>query len=190
MGPTPERIAIRSFKGCAWFVTVVPRWTFDNRPIRRQAKPVFSPAAETSGVLPRGLLGTQVGPDRRPPASARALQHFADNQIGQPETLAIDLRVDPIRLGFVMLRGNRSRQRCRRSPRRLLCQSCHARRVEIAVPGHFASQAADAVLTARPNQQPQSFFHSGALGSLSATAHGLTHQSIVDVNVGSYQRLT
>src|SRR5437773_1044426 len=73
------------------------------------------------------------------------------------------------------------------SVRRLVCDASRARRVEIALPPHLASQAADALLTASPNQQPQSFFHGGALGSRSATVHGLTHQSVVDVNVGSHQ---
>src|ERR1043166_3146260 len=46
------------------------------------------------------------------------------------------------------------------------------------------------LLTASLNQQAQTFLHDGPLRSRSAASHGLTHQLIVDVNVGSLSSRT
>ena len=55
-----------------------PRWTPQKRPLIDTSKPAISGmAAETGGVLPRGLRGTQVGLDLRAPAAWPALEDMA-----------------------------------------------------------------------------------------------------------------
>ena len=55
-----------------------PRWTPQKRPLIDTSKPAISGmAAETGGVLPRGLRGAQVGLDRRAPAAWPALEDMA-----------------------------------------------------------------------------------------------------------------
>ena len=60
--------------GDTWY----PRWTPQKRPLIDTAKAAISGmAAETGGVLPRGLCGTQVGLDLRAPAAWPALEDMA-----------------------------------------------------------------------------------------------------------------
>lgn len=60
----------------AFGVAGAPRWTSENRPFLDTAKPAISGVAiETSGVLLRRRLGTQVGLDLRAPAARSALEH-------------------------------------------------------------------------------------------------------------------
>ena len=55
-----------------------PRWTPQKRPLIDTSKPAISGmAAETGGVLPRGLRGAQVGLDLRAPAAWPALEDMA-----------------------------------------------------------------------------------------------------------------
>ena len=56
----------------------IPRWTPQKRPLIDTSKPAISGmAAETGGVLPRGLRGAQVGLDLRAPAAWPALEDMA-----------------------------------------------------------------------------------------------------------------
>ena len=56
----------------------LPRWTPQKRPLIDTSKPAISGmAAETGGVLPRGLRGAQVGLDLRAPAAWPALEDMA-----------------------------------------------------------------------------------------------------------------
>src|SRR5437773_7483345 len=53
-----------------------PRWTAQNRPLIDTSKPATTGvAAETNGVLLRGLLRAQVGLDLGAPASRSAFEH-------------------------------------------------------------------------------------------------------------------
>ena len=55
-----------------------PRWTPQKRPLIDTSKPAISGmAAETGGVLPRGLRGAQVGLDLRAPAAWPAREDMA-----------------------------------------------------------------------------------------------------------------
>jgi hypothetical protein len=61
--------------------------------------------------------------------------------------------------------------------------------VEIALPRHLAPQPANGGLASRLNQQAQGFLDDGTLRSRAAAAHGLSHQAIVDVDVGPHRRV-
>ena len=63
-----------------------------------------------------------------------------------------------------------------------------ARGVEIAVPGDLPSQPTDAALASGLDQQSEGFLDNGSLRSSTAAAHCLTHQAIVDVDIGSHLR--
>jgi hypothetical protein len=63
-----------------------------------------------------------------------------------------------------------------------------SRYLEIAFPGNLPSQATNARLTARPNQQAQSLFDSRALGAGAAAPHRLPHQAIIDFDVRPHER--
>jgi hypothetical protein len=53
----------------------------------------------------------------------------------------------------------------------------------MTLPCDLPSQATDARLASRTNQQAQAFFHDGALRPRAAATHRLTHQVIVNVYV-------
>ena len=62
--------------GCAFKTFKLrPRWTAQNRPLIDTSKPATTDvAAETNGVLLRGLLGAQVGLDFGAPAPRSAFE--------------------------------------------------------------------------------------------------------------------
>ena len=58
-----------------------------------------------------------------------------------------------------------------------------SRFVQIALPSYFAFQSTDGALSVCINQQSQTCFHRGLLGTRSTVPHSLTHQAIIDFNI-------
>ena len=77
-GSGGKRFVGFTIKGAKHFCNARPRWTPQKRPLIDTSKPAISGmAAETGGVLPRGLRGAQVGLDLRAPAAWPALEDMA-----------------------------------------------------------------------------------------------------------------
>jgi hypothetical protein len=82
-----------------------------------------------------------------------ALEHFAENEVGDSKTLALELCVEPIRLGIrhttEVVDPDRGIDDDHGT---LLRRTPESRLFEIAFPGHLTAEAAKGTLTSRPNQ--------------------------------------
>jgi hypothetical protein len=116
-----------------------------------------------------------------------ALKGFAENQIHESETLLFKRRIEPLRLGIRhTLKVVDPDRGVDDNHAGLLRHASQSGRVEITFPRHFTAQAANALLSFGLDQQPQRFLHNRTFRWCPAAAHRLTHQPVIDINVGSH----
>ena len=97
---------------------------------------------------PLNLLCDNVIPD--------ALQHFAEDDVGQPKTLAVELCVQPVRLGILHALKVIDPDGGVDDDHALLRHPFETGCVDIPLPGHLTSQMTDAGLAFGLDQQTQS----------------------------------
>src|SRR5260370_31650067 len=61
------------------------------------------------------------------------------------------------------------------------------RLVQITFPLHFAAQLANCALRMCFQKQPETRFYDRSLGTGAAAAHGLMHQLVIDLDIGSHE---
>jgi hypothetical protein len=117
---------------------------------------------------------------------AYSLQYLAENDVRQREPLTAQLIVEPIRLGVFCALKIIDPDGGINDNHVLSSQPPKTRPVEIAVPIDPSSQTTDRALSPGPDQQTQRLVDHCPFGSSAAAAHSLSHQPVINVDVGSH----
>jgi hypothetical protein len=119
------------------------------------------------------------------------LKGLAENQVRQSKALPTELAIKLI--GLVVLQTAQivdPKRGINDDHRSLLCKSRETRLVEISSPMDLATQPPNGGLRPSLNQKAQSFLDCGAFCARATAPHGLSHQAIIDIDVGTHHFYT